>query len=375
MRFIFFIGILFLFLHTSAFGWGSNTHRYINKNAVTHLPPTMQRFVDSAAYLEKHSTDPDSRRDNSDTSFYSEQYRHYLDIDDYPTFHQMPRDLDSLIAIYGWNRVKENGVLFWATQWVMDALTAQMKRNDWTAAFQTAADLGHYVADAHQPLHVTINYNGKFTGNYGIHSRYESTMMNSYLSTISVAKDTAYYIKDISSYIFEYLLYSNSYVDSVLAADRFAAPPSGYNGTGSLPADYYAKMWQHSQIYTRSLVQQATIVLANLWYTAYVNAGLLNQTIVRKDPLQSPSAFHLQQNFPNPFNPVTTIKFDLPQSVHTKLEIYSVDGKLATTLINSPLEAGRYSAAWDAHHAPSGLYFYRLTAGSFSQAKKLVIVK
>ncbi|MHB1050883.1 MAG: T9SS type A sorting domain-containing protein [Bacteroidota bacterium] len=375
MRFIFFIGILFLFVHTTAFGWGYNTHRYINKNAVTHLPPTMQRFIDSVAYLEKHSTDPDSRRDNSDTSFFSEQYRHYLDIDDYPNFRHMPRDLDSLIAVYGWSRVKENGVLYWATQWVMDSLTAQMKRNDWTSAFQTAADLGHYVADAHQPLHVTINYNGKFTGNYGIHSRYESTMMNSYLSSITTAQDTARYIKDPSSYIFDYLLYSNSYVDSVLAADRFAAPPSGYNGTGTLPADYYAKMWQHSQRYTRSLIQQATIVLANLWYTSFVNSGLLNQTNVRKDPHQIPAEFHLRQNYPNPFNPATKIEFDIPQQVHTTLEIFSVDGKLVEVLVNAPLEKGSYSAEWDAHHAPSGLYFYRLTAGNFSATKKLVIVK
>jgi hypothetical protein len=61
--------------------------------------------------------------------------------------------------------------------------------------------------------------------------------------------------------------------------------------------------------------------------------------------------------------------------VHTKLEIFSVDGKLVEVLVNASLDKGSYFAVWDAHHAPSGLYFYRLTAGTFSQSKKLVIVK
>lgn len=375
MKHVFQWTILALITTSAAFSWGSNTHKFINKNSVMHLPPTMQRFIDSVAYLEKHSTDPDTRRNNNDTAFYSEQYRHYIDIDDYPNFKQLPKNLQTVIQTYGWKRVKENGVVFWATQWVMDSLTAQLKRNDWVNAFQTAADLGHYVADAHQPLHVAMNYNGQLSGNYGIHSRYETTMMNANLASIIVTKDSVHYISDPASYIFDYLIDANAYVDSVIAADRFAAPPSGYNGSGSLPADYYTKLWTASQGYTTELVKKSTVALANLWYTAYVNAGLLSTTAVRKESFLKPKNFNLRQNFPNPFNPTTQIEFDIAAPARTTLEIYSVDGKLVTTLVNAVLDAGSFSVEWDARTVPSGLYFYRLTAGGNTMTKKLVIVK
>ena len=377
MRYVVFIGILFIIGQSTADAWGYNTHKFVNKNAVKHLPASMYTLSAQAGFLEMHAPDPDSRGGlrHLDTNLYGEYWRHFLDIDDYPNFKNLSPNLFALIELYGRDVVRKNGTAWWATVWVMDSLTEQLKRGDSLKAYQTAADLGHYVADMHQPLHATVNFNGYQTGNTGIHSRYESTMMNTYLSTISVIKDSVEYIQDPMSYILSYILTSNSYADSVIAADRYAAPPSGYNDTGTLPVDYYAKLWEKSQGYTKTQIQRATNALANLWYTAYVNAGLLNQTTVRKDPLQSPSAFHLQQNFPNPFNPATTIEFDLPLSVHTTLEIYSVDGKLVATLVNSPLGAGSYSAEWDAHHAPSGLYFYRLTAGNYLATKKLVIVK
>jgi hypothetical protein len=377
MRNVFFIGLLFIIGQSSADAWGHNTHKFVNKNAVIHLPASMYALSAQVGFLEIHAPDPDGRGGlrHLDTNLYGEYWRHFLDIDNYPDFKNLSPDLFKLIELYGRDVVRKNGTAWWATVWVMDSLTAQLKRGDSLTAYQTAADLGHYVADMHQPLHATINFNGYQTGNTGIHSRYETTMMNAYLSTISVTKDTVMYIQDPMSYVLSYILTSNSYADSVIAADRYAAPPTGYNGTGTLPVDYYAKLWERSQGYTKTQIQRATIALANLWYTAYVNAGLLNQTNVRKDPHQVPSEFRLRQNYPNPFNPATKIEFDIPHQVHTKLEIFSVDGKLVEVLVNASLDKGSYFAVWDAHHAPSGLYFYRLTAGTFSQSKKLVIVK
>jgi hypothetical protein len=353
------------------FGWGSTGHKIINKNAVIHLPSSMQKFIDQQSFLETHSTDPDTRR-TSDTAMFSEQYRHYLDVDDYPNFRNLSRSFDTLVMMYGWNRVKENGTNPWTIVWVMDSLTAQLKRGDWTTAYQTAADLGHYVADPHQPLHAAANYNGQFTGNTGIHSRYETTMINNYKDQITITKDSVHYIDDVYGFAFNFILHSNSLIDSIFHADNMAKAAT----SGSYTSEYYAVLWQQLGEMTKNQFQSATIDLASLWYTAWVNAGLLTQPMnVKKERSAKPKSFNLYQNYPNPFNPKTKIEFDIAQPLHVKLEIYSVDGKLIIQLVNTTLETGSYSTEWGGEHVPSGLYFYRLSAGEFSQTKKLVVVK
>lgn len=360
--------------------WGSVAHRYINKQATVHLPLTMKAFIDSAQYFYHRAMDPDTRRNYNDTNFFAEQYLHFLDIDDYPNYHVwLPRSLDSLIAMYGYQRVKENGTVPWVIKYMTDSLTAQLQRRDWMKAYQTANDLGHYVADSHVPVHATKNYNGQLSNQRGIHSRYESQMISTYQGQLSVVKDSVKYIDNVLEFAMQFILKSITLLDSVLLADIYAAPPAGYNdvsGAPPLPSDYYSKMWEKTQRCTKQQIQDATIHLASLWYTAWVNAGLLTQSSsVKKEKSIKPKSFNLHQNFPNPFNPKTKIAFDIPQQAHAKLEIYSVDGKLISQLVNSSLDAGTYNVEWDANSVASGLYFYRLSAGEFSQTKKLVIVK
>ncbi len=366
-----FILFFIITVHT-AFGWGSTGHKIINKNAVKHLPPSMKQFIDQQSFLEQHSTDPDTRRNSSDTSMFSEQYRHYLDVDDYPNFKQLERNFNSLIATYGWKRVKENGTNPWAVVQWMDSLTAQLKRGDWNTSYQTAADIGHYVADPHQPLHATINYDGKLTGNNGIHSRYESTMINSYQSEITITKDTVRYIEDIYGFVFAYIIQSNALIDSIFRADNAAKALTG----GSYSSQYYASLWQQLGTMTKAQFQLATIDLASLWYTAWVNAGLLEKpTGVRKVNSIKPESFNLYQNFPNPFNPKTTIHFDIAKRGKIKLDIVSLDGKRIASLVNNEYDAGSYSADWDASHVASGMYLYRLESDHFTQTRKLLFVK
>jgi len=160
-----------------------------------------------------------------------------LDIDDYPNFQTaLPRDLDTLIAIYGYERVKRNGTVPWVIKFTMDSLTAQLKRNDWTKAYETASDLGHYVADSHVPLHATKNYDGQFSNQKGIHSRYESQMISNYQQQISITKDSVHYIENVLEFAMQFILQSQTLLDSVLLADKYAAPPNGYNGSGTLPS-------------------------------------------------------------------------------------------------------------------------------------------
>jgi hypothetical protein len=89
----------------------------------------------------------------------------------------------------------------------------------------------------------------------------------------------------------------------------------------------------------------------------------------------TPKAFALSQNYPNPFNPATVISYQLPVSSQITLKVYDVLGREVVTLVNEPKAAGNYTATFDASKFSSGIYFYRLQAGSFIQTKKMVLVK
>jgi hypothetical protein len=88
-----------------------------------------------------------------------------------------------------------------------------------------------------------------------------------------------------------------------------------------------------------------------------------------------PISHALGQNYPNPFNPVTSIRYQLPEQCHVNLKIFDVLGREITTLVNEQKEAGEYNVIWNAEGIFSGVYFYRMTAGSFSETKKLLLLR
>jgi|GEM_PF-2347483 len=98
-------------------------------------------------------------------------------------------------------------------------------------------------------------------------------------------------------------------------------------------------------------------------------------TSVVSSDINNPREFKLYQNYPNPFNPVTRITFTLPEKSPVTLKIYDALGREVAVLVSGELPAGRYTEVWDARNFPSGVYFYRLQAGKFSQTKKLLLVK
>ena len=88
-----------------------------------------------------------------------------------------------------------------------------------------------------------------------------------------------------------------------------------------------------------------------------------------------PMEFQLSQNFPNPFNPSTQIQISLPSAQVTTLKIYNALGQEMATLLNNHLTAGEYQVEWDAGNSPGGVYYYQLTAGSFSETKKMILLR
>ena len=90
---------------------------------------------------------------------------------------------------------------------------------------------------------------------------------------------------------------------------------------------------------------------------------------------EMPAEYSLEQNYPNPFNPSTTIEFALPHSGFATLKVYNILGEEVATLMAGDHAAGSFKATWDASGLPSGVYFYRLTAGDYVQTKKSILMR
>lgn len=98
-------------------------------------------------------------------------------------------------------------------------------------------------------------------------------------------------------------------------------------------------------------------------------------TSVRQASSQTPKIYDLQQNYPNPFNPSTTISFALPSKSFVTMKIFDIMGRQVATIISEEMSAGNYSRQWNAANISTGVYFYRLHAGSFTETKKLILLK
>ena len=89
----------------------------------------------------------------------------------------------------------------------------------------------------------------------------------------------------------------------------------------------------------------------------------------------TPARFELSQNYPNPFNPATSIRYQIPNKCFVTLKVFDVLGKEIATLVQEELKAGSYESSFNAENIPSGVYFYKITAGDFTDAKRMIVVK
>jgi len=243
--------------------------------ALKHLPPSFPFFANNISWISQHAVDPDNRK-GSDPN---EAPKHFIDIEDYPEFatHTLSHNYDTLVAKHGLPFVTNAGVVPWAIIWSFDSLTNCLRRGDSARALQFAADLGHYVGDAHQPLHATANYDGPNRTHDGVHSRYESTMLANYnyLNQVTVVAKSVHFIPVPIDTNFVFIIHGNGLADSIFKADTYATSIDAQYGSA-----YYTALWAGTGAMTQNQIQDATVDLANLWYTAAVNAGIVSNTFI-----------------------------------------------------------------------------------------------
>lgn len=262
--------ILIIFLPvTLTYSWGGEGHKLISKKAMTLLPDEMSSFNQWQSYITEHSVDPDKRRDRDKT----EDPKHFIDIDFYPEFlkGKMIEDKKELVSEYGDTTVTKMGLLPWATIDTYNNLIKALKEKNRIKALLYASDLSHYVADGHQPLHTVMNYNGKMTGQKGIHARYESIMVDSNLSNVDsdFVAEKGKYISNPLHFVFGYITDANSSAELLLSADNYAFKYSNSRDG----ADYYSLLWFRTKYITEHLIEDAARDFASLFYSAWVDAG------------------------------------------------------------------------------------------------------
>jgi hypothetical protein len=348
--------------------WGYNGHNKINGNASLSFTLEMDQFMAWSDSLAQHASDADDRKDIDP----NEGPRHYLDIDNYPGFitnGRIPQTYDSVVALYGESFVIDQGVLPWATKISYDSLVNCFIRFDWAKAVLFASDMGHYIADAHNPLHITRNYNGQYSGNYGIHSRYESGMINKYKDEIIYSGDDISFITDVNGYIFNYIYSSYVFVDSILIADNYAQGVAGNDYSDA----YKAAMWEKTRSFTIPLFKSASHALAELIYSAWVEAG-------KPDMNSGPGIFEHKgrQNIlqlhisPNPFRDYAMVNFSLPENSQVRLTIVNVYGITVETLVDSCLSGGIHEFSYNLESLPPGIYFMSINTGKTFEVRKML---
>jgi type IX secretion system substrate protein len=152
----------------------------------------------------------------------------------------------------------------------------------------------------------------------------------------------------------------------IIASDHKSRPKAGYQGDYIGITSGNGKVWPCWMDDFTGIQQAWTVGIS-------VITGITEHN-------ETPKNFSLKQNYPNPFNPVTKIEFEIPSNVkretsNVKMIIYDIVGKEIATLVNSELKPGTYEVEWNASNAPSGVYFYKLTAGDYANTQKMILIK
>lgn len=269
--------------------WGFYGHRRINRMAVFTLPPEMLSFYkQNIEYVTAHAIDPDKRRYASK----NEAPRHYIDIDHYAKngedpFELVPKKWFDAVEKYSEDTLQAYGIVPWHISRMMNWLSKAFETGDANKILSISADIGHYIADAHVPLHTTENYNGQLTGQKGIHGLWESRIPELTADQFDYLVGRATYIDDPLESIWDVVKESHSYLDSVLLIEKNLSQIIPSDQKYAFDTKGKSTVRDYSQYFALSYnnrmgnmveerMTKAIYMVGCLWYTAWVNAGQPN---------------------------------------------------------------------------------------------------
>jgi len=299
--------LILTLLSLTFISWGFYGHRKINRYAVYLLPPEMIGFYKKHIdYITQHAIDPDKRRYIVE----SEAVKHYIDLDHYPyqrelVFDSIPMRWQEAKDKFSQDTLMTYGVLPWNINWVHQRLTKAFQEKRPKKILSLSADLGHYIADAHVPLHTTENYNGQLSDQVGIHALWESRIPELEGEGYDLLLAKAYYINNPLEECWQIIQESHYLVDSVLHLEKVSTLEVGearkYSMVkrGSVLSKNYSDFFVSEYSLKMSgmveeRMQLAIRRVAAFWFTAWINAGQpdisdlrINDRVLQRDSLKN----------------------------------------------------------------------------------------
>jgi hypothetical protein len=272
-----------------AFAWGFAGHRLIMARAIDLLPPGLKPFF--THYRDEiviRAVDPDLWRNVG----WEEDPNHFLDFGarefgEYP-FTALPREYGAALEKFGIASLRRNGML----PWRLAEITGNMRRTFEAFTRGSAygpsdlilfsATAGHYIQDAHQPFHATINYDGQLTGNDGIHSRFERDLIERFESRLTLAPAPPKGIANARDAAFDALLASYRLVDPILKADSDASA-----GKETYDDEYFEKFFVAVKPTLERRLAEAVTATAGLIIGAWEQAGKPQLALQGARPIQT----------------------------------------------------------------------------------------
>ena len=292
--------ILFCLITLNCFCWGFYAHRKINYFASFLLPPEMMvLYKPNIEFITEHAIDPDKRR----YAIPEEGPRHFIDIDHYGEYpyKSLPRKWQDAVIKFSEDTLMQHGIVPWHVQVMLQRLTNAFREKNFSKIMKNSAEIGHYISDAHVPLHASSNHNGQLTNQKGIHGFWESRvpeLLAERQFDFFVGK--AEYIKDPGEFIWGRVLESAKASDSVLLFERELTKAFPDDQKYSFEQRNNVIIRQYSAAFTIAYnnkldgmierrMRQSISAVASFWYTAWVNAGqpdlkgLVDQQFSEKD--------------------------------------------------------------------------------------------
>ena len=267
--------------------WGFFSHKRINRMAVFTIPDDelFQFYKFHIDFITEHAVDPDKRRYAVD----GESVKHYIDIDHYvdpgvDPFTVMPRDWNDAVNKFTEDTLKTYGIVPWHVSWMVKRLTNAFREKSLDKILRYSSDIGHYIGDAHVPLHTTENYNGQFTNQKGIHAFWESRVPELMAENYDYLVGKAVYVNSPLTKMWNVVEHSFRAVDSVLSFEKKLSEEwpedkkYAIENRGQVSMKVYSR--EFTEEYARRLngmqnrrMRESILTVGSFWYTAWIDAG------------------------------------------------------------------------------------------------------